>query len=388
MLELQERFLEVVRFGSPDKIPLSLWEIRPATLTRWWREGLPHNMQASRYFRFDIFGLASRNLTSYPQEGFKWEPSDKAVNIGPIPPFRYRILRRSGRYRVWIDSLGITQIGFEADWKSGWSGFATRSFLEFPVRNRKDFKKIAIRYDPNTPNRYPRKWSELLKELRKRNGKYLTNMSIRGPFWWLRDMMGLEATLKNLFRERNLVEDTLQLYLDFHIAVLKKLLDDVDVDWVTLGEDMAYNSGPMFSPSIFRDYLSPIYNEFIQFLKQNGARTTFVDSDGNLTLLIPELMKSGIDGISPCEAASGMDVVEIRNRFPNLVLMNGLDKRKLCCSKKEIRKYLSMKVPFLLRTGGYFPGVDHAVPPNVSFENFAYLLSLLKRMCGWNRHES
>jgi len=28
------------------------------------------------------------------------------------------------------------------------------------------------------------------------------------------------------------------------------------------------------------------------------------------------------------------------------------------------------KVPKLVETKGYFPGVDHAVPPDVSLENF------------------
>jgi hypothetical protein len=47
--------------------------------------------------------------------------------------------------------------------------------------------------------------------------------------------------------------------------------------------------------------------------------------------------------------------------------------------KDEIEKEVMRKVPKLLSRGGYVPGVDHATPCDVPFENFCYLIELLRR---------
>ena len=63
--------------------------------------------------------------------------------------------------------------------------------------------------------------------------------------------------------------------------------------------------------------------------------------------------------------------------------MGGIDKRELTKDKEEIKRELMYKVPPLVERKGYFPGVDHAVPPDISLENFKYFVSLLKMLCGW-----
>jgi uroporphyrinogen decarboxylase len=38
------------------------------------------------------------------------------------------------------------------------------------------------------------------------------------------------------------------------------------------------------------------------------------------------------------------------------------------------------KVPFLIETGGFIPTCDHAVPPDVSLENYQYYLELIHKV--------
>jgi hypothetical protein len=40
------------------------------------------------------------------------------------------------------------------------------------------------------------------------------------------------------------------------------------------------------------------------------------------------------------------------------------------------------KVPFLLEQGGYFPSVDHMVPPDVTFDNYCYYINTLREVAG------
>lgn len=378
----RERFLAIAHFMKSDIVPVG-GAPRKATLERWFSEGLPRDVDIATYFKFDPSG----SMSVYPSEGFCWSSETKgAVNLGPIPPFEFTILDQNKRYRMWIDGLGIKQRGFTDDWESDWSGFATRQFLEFPVKDREDFTRMKLRYRPELDVRYPPNWSDLVRRWKER--KFPLGVSIRGPFWWSRDMMGLLETLRKLHKEPRLMHEIMQFCVDFHIGALHKGLDEVEADFAMISEDMAYKAGPMLSPAMAREFLFEPYTALTSFLREHGVETIIIDSDGNCRSLIPLLVGTGINGISPCEVAAGMDIVTIRREYPRLVIMGGIDKRRLAEDEGAIALEVLSKVPFMLSTGGYFPSVDHAVPPDVSLKNFKYYLSLTRRLCGWAHPES
>ena len=75
--------------------------------------------------------------------------------------------------------------------------------------------------------------------------------------------------------------------------------------------------------------------------------------------------------------------VKLRKKYGNnLILLGNIDKRALIKGKRAIREEVTRKVPYLLSRGGYFPGVDHFVPPEVSYENYRYYLKLLREIAG------
>ena len=64
----------------------------------------------------------------------------------------------------------------------------------------------------------------------------------------------------------------------------------------------------------------------------------------------------------------------------DLILNANIDKRVFAKGKEAIREEVMSKVPFLVETGGYFPGLDHLIPPDISFENFCYFINLLRKI--------
>ena len=59
-------------------------------------------------------------------------------------------------------------------------------------------------------------------------------------------------------------------------------------------------------------------------------------------------------------------------------MQGGIDKRALARGKEEIDREVLSKVPWLCLQGGFFPQVDHLVPPDVSFENYLHYATLLR----------
>ncbi|RJS88989.1 hypothetical protein CW705_08080 [Candidatus Bathyarchaeota archaeon] len=380
-MNARERFLEVATFGNPDKIPLAIGDVRPLTKKRWIREGLPEGESVLDYLKARECTLQSIGLTTYPQQGREWQSPINRINLGPIPPFKKRIIFEDQRYRIWIDSLGITQKGLLEDWSGGWSGFATRIFIDFPVKDMKDFEEMKKRYDPKDPRRYPKNWDKIAEVYKKR--EYPVSINIRGPFWWTRDMVGLKGLAIKLHRDPELIKEIMEFCAEFHVEALKKCLEDVEVDYVIMSEDMAYKKGPMIGPETAKRFMEKPYREIVRFFQSHGVKIIGVDSDGNVEPLIPFWMRLGINCITPCEVAAGMDVARLGEKYPELVMIGGIDKRELAKDKESIRKEVMRKVPPLIERGGYFPGVDHAVPPDVPLENYRFFVSLLKRLCGW-----
>ena len=98
-------------------------------------------------------------------------------------------------------------------------------------------------------------------------------------------------------------------------------------------------------------------------------------------MLIPLLLEVGVTGIWPLEVAAGVDPVSLRKKYgKNLALSGGIDKRALTRDKKAIEKELMSKIPYLIEQGGYIPTIEHAVPPDVSLNNFMYYLNLKKKI--------
>ena len=83
--------------------------------------------------------------------------------------------------------------------------------------------------------------------------------------------------------------------------------------------------------------------------------------------------------MSPCEAAAGVDPMEIRRRYPRFVMLGGIDKRSLARGRQEIVEEVKAKAPLIAR-GGYVPHVDHAIPPDVPLQNYLTYRSILGRV--------
>jgi hypothetical protein len=90
----------------------------------------------------------------------------------------------------------------------------------------------------------------------------------------------------------------------------------------------------------------------------------------------------GMDEMSPFEAASGCDIIRVSQKYPDLLISGGIDKRVLCECNENIDRYLDGLLPQMQKRGGFIPTCDHGVPEEVEFENY---LHFRKRMLEYAR---
>lgn len=355
----RERLVNTFMFRPVDRAPRIEWPIREATMQRWISEGYPQNVSQTDYFKLDS-----------PAVGLP-------VNMGMYPLFTERLIIQEGKYKIWQDELGAIRKDF-SDIEH--PGFVTRTWLKFAVSDRQDFENMKLRYIPAMPERYGSDFAVKVKALNE--GDRATHLSIPFLFWTARDWVGFENLCMMFYDDPALIGEMFEFITEFCIENLRPVIDEMDIDFVELKEDMAYKNAPMISPDMFVKFMAPGYRRLIDFLKAHGAKVIYVDCDGYPgDRLIGKWLDCGVDAISPCEIAAGNDMLHLRKEFPKLGLFGGIDKRALARGHAEIDAELR-KVPYMLEQGGYAPHVDHAIPYDVSLANYLYYREKLDGIIG------
>jgi len=74
---------------------------------------------------------------------------------------------------------------------------------------------------------------------------------------------------------------------------------------------MSYNHGPMLSEVFFGEFLRPYYDQNVPVIHRHGSKA-LVDTDGDVTTMIPWLPAAGLDGVYlpglGCIRSEGSDV--------------------------------------------------------------------------------
>ena len=146
--------------------------------------------------------------------------------------------------------------------------------------------------------------------------------------------------------------------------------------FMTIAEDMSYNHGPMISRRTFDEFVAPYYRTLLPRLQERNI-PLFMDTDGDVTLLVPWLQDLGVKGVLPLERQAGVDGMTLRRQFPSLLMIGHFDKMTMNRGEAAMRAEFERLLP-LMRTGGFIPSVDHQTPPGVSLEEYECYLRFLK----------
>jgi len=367
----RQRFLAVLSFRSADRIPnyeLALWG---QTIERWETEGMPsdacwHNwFEGEPHFRLERRGFAH-------------------ISTRMIPPFEHKVLSEDERTVTARNANGIVTRALKEGTARG-TRASMDQYLSFPVTDRASFREIKKRYDPSSPTRYPLWWDTQVLAWRKRDYPLclLGNASI-GLYSQLRSWCGTEGISYLFYDDPALVEEMVELTVDFIIHVTERARKEVRFDYFSFFEDFAGKGGPLLSPDLFRRFLLGGYRRIIGEFRKSGIEHYWLDSDGDPRPLVPLMIDAGITCLWPLEVAAGIEPEALRRQYGrNLALAGGIDKRELARSREHIERELLRRIPPLLDRGGYIPHLDHAVPPDVSYDNFRYYLDLKMKLLGY-----
>jgi uroporphyrinogen decarboxylase len=307
------------------------------------------------------------------------------VSFQMIPTFEEKVLEhRDGHYIVQDWMGAITEISDEYDYTYIRSAkdFVTRKWHRFPVQDRDDWARMRERYDPHAPGRFPEDFEERCQALQDRD--YVASIHFNGPFWQLREWCGMEGLCTLMADDPVFVTGMVRFWADFVSQTMAPILERVPLDRIGISEDMAFKAHSMISPAMVRQFLVPAYRQWVSQARAAGCRIVDMDSDGYIAELIPIWIEVGINCCDPIEVAAGNDIIEYRRIHGRaMAYTGGVDKRAIARGGKAMEAEVMRVVPPLLKDGGYIPGCDHGVPPDISWPDFVGYARLLAKLTGW-----
>lgn len=355
-MDNRERFQRVMRYQPVDHPPLGVPGPWAATQKRWHAEGWPQGVDLYEYF-----GL----------------PTASARPIGidtlMMPPFEEILLEETEEFIIKMDRHGAKVRNFK-DHES------MPEHIEYAIKGRQSLGWLREKLNPDTPERVADGWLAEALALQAKGTVVFCNGGMY--FGFLNEHMGTEPLMYAYYDDGDFVHQVNDLLCTLCERALEKALPQCRLDCIAYHEDMAYRNGSMISEGMFREFMMPYYRRIQAIAQRFDIDLQMLDSDGNIEQLIPLWLECGINILTPMEVAAGMDVVSLRKKFGRALRMSGgFDKRILAAGKPQIVAELERLRP-VIEEGGYIPGIDHGVPPDVSWENTCCYVNTLKAMFG------
>jgi len=357
-MNLRERYKAHMHFQKVDRVPNFEFGYWPETLPTWHEQGLPSEINEEKR-AYKYFGI----------EDWVRVP----VDAGLCPFFEEKIIKETEEHIIYLDGEKVTAE------KSKKSAKTIPHYIDFPIKSRQDWLEFLPRLNPDTPERFPSNWQELVKTYKNRD--YPLSIHFGSMIGTPRNWIGFENLAYMVYDNPALVEEMVETMCNLSFKVSEKALRDVEFDFAEGWEDICYNSGPIISPKMFHELVTPRYKRLSALFHKYGTDIMFTDCDGNIFPIIPEFLEGGINCMFPIEVRAGSDPVEMRKRFPKILLQGGVDKTILLKGPDAIEKEMKRLKP-LVDEGGYIPHIDHRAPMDAPFENYKYYMKMKREILG------
>ncbi len=299
---------------------------------------------------------------------------------GMDPMFEEKILEDRGEYELVQDNAGRSVLYF----KGRRNGFMP-TYVDHPVKDMDSWERnIKWRMDPSSPGREKHAKWDIEHALQMRNNGGFVCQLVVGGYMYLRSLIGGEELLYMFYDDPELIHECMRTWLELADARMAYYQQFVQYDELLFDEDICYNMGSLISPEMIREFLFPYYQQLIENVKKrNGGRRVRVQlgTDGRVQAVVDLYKSIGVDYFSPCEVASGVDVVQLGKEHPDILISGGIDKRIIAEGGDAIKRHLEYIMPTMRERGGYIPTCDHGVPEEVTIENYLLFRKLLKEYC-------
>jgi len=136
-----------------------------------------------------------------------------------------------------------------------------------------------------------------------------------------------------------------------------KAAAEAGADFFVLAYDFGFNNGPFVSPKQFNEFVTPYLTELVDAIHDLGKKV-ILHSDGCLMEILDQIHDSGLDGYQSVDPQGHMDIKEVRELYPDWILMGNVacnmlqdaEDEKIRESVRYCMSYGGVGMPYIFST--------------------------------------
>lgn len=191
---------------------------------------------------------------------------------------------------------------------------------------------------------------------------------------------GYEQFVVEMMTEPDLVRALFDLWLAEKLHLVRTVVRPLapHIDLFVFGDDLALQTGPFFSPEVFRAMLKPYFTELYGAMHKTAPQSAVVHhSCGSVYRLLDDLIDMGVDVLNPLQPnAADMSPEKLKPAGAGrLCFHGGIDLQDLLPhgTPEMVRAEAARRMRILGQGGGYLCAPAHSLPEDVPAENIVAL---------------
>ena len=218
---------------------------------------------------------------------------------------------------------------------------------------------------------------QMLKEIGTQARRDIETANAKGELTWgglphgfffmrLTYLRGFNNMMIDMATGEPLLWDLIEVLYRHNRVLIDQYLA-MNVDAVSIGEDLGSQASSIISPAMFHTYCTPTYERLIRPCREKGCHV-MLHSDGYIMDLLDELIFAGVSIINPQDLCNGIDNLrrELKGR---LCIRLDVDRQRIIPfgTRQEIRELIEEEVRLLGSAQGgleFIAGIYPPTPPD------------------------
>lgn len=178
--------------------------------------------------------------------------------------------------------------------------------------------------------------------------------------WQLR---GMTNALMDYYTDPESVHKLFRAITDFYLIAMERGKNEMNFDGIFVTDDMGTQTGPFFSPEIFRNFIKPYYKELIEKAHSLGMHF-WLHSCGNIEKYLDDFIEIGLDVVHPIQKYA-MNGEEIAAKYGGRIcIWAGFDVQQTIPygTEEDVRKEVNyMKKTYQRPEGRFIFGIGNVI---------------------------
>ncbi|MHA1671500.1 MAG: uroporphyrinogen decarboxylase family protein [Promethearchaeota archaeon] len=247
----------------------------------------------------------------------------------------------------------------------------------------KSFEDYEALLQPAPDNPRRKKYFMTIKKIEKeKDYRVYGTPALWGTFEAVWQTLGFTAFSKLLSKPKQMkkiFDDRGQFLVD----VLKRYIEWGEDSVIFVFDDFGYKTGLLMSPRNYNKYVFPWLTEICKTAHKAGIKVV-LHSCGDVSGVLDEILKAGIDGLHPIEPTTAnpeYDIFKLKEKNGDrLTFVGNVSPQDLANKDVDyIKDYTKKLIKEVAPGGGFILSSGHSINPAVKLENFLAMHEIHKK---------